>query len=201
MVQKLKYLTFFVFGLIVATFYHRNKATEKTDRESATVVLEEVKDLSKLVVAEASFSEIYAHSDTKNYLFETVQFQKKALLTVNAKVEVGYDLSKMEIDVDAEKREIRIVKIPTQELNISPEIRYFDLQQSTFNSFTKEELNSINAKAILKIRESIDLTPLEKDAKRRLFEELSKLYQLSRIYGWKVVNETSETIPDQLIKG
>jgi hypothetical protein len=120
-----------------------------------------------------------------------LSFDKKAMVIVNAKVEVGYDLSQLEIQIDSIGRKIIIQKIPSQEIVISPFVKYFDLQQSQFNSFSKEELNKINEKSIEKIRETIEVTTLKEEAKTRLFEELSKIYQLSSVYGWQVEDNTN----------
>ncbi len=146
------------------------------------------------MVSQGTFSEMYSFSDTKKYLYDYISFEKKAILAVKAKVEVGYDLSKLNIQVDSLAKQIRIESIPKEEIQITPDITYFDLQQSSFNSFSKEELNTLNAKAVAKIENTIMVAKLKEDAKNRLFEELSKLYQLSKIYQWEVVNATGSKI-------
>ncbi|WP_186434433.1 DUF4230 domain-containing protein [Lutibacter sp. Hel_I_33_5] len=156
--------------------------------------------MSKLVVSEGTFSEIYNYSDAKKYFYDYLSFDKKAIVSVNAKVEVGYDLSKLEIQIDSIGKKIVINKIPKEAIVISPDIKYFDLQQSSFNSFTKDELNKINKKSIEKIKETIELTELKTKAKTRLFEELSKIYQLSVVYGWEVEDNTNSTILSGLKK-
>ncbi|WP_083629587.1 DUF4230 domain-containing protein [Tenacibaculum agarivorans] len=186
----LKYLAVFLLGFLIAKLWY-DKKEKKYQSEEIKVILEGVNNLSKLVVSEGNYSEMYNFSDTKKYLFDYVQFQKQAILSVNAKVEVGYDLSKLEIQVDSIGKQIIINKIPKEEVNISPDIKYFDLKQSQFNSFSKDEFNKLNTKAIEKIKETVELTNQKKEAKTRLFEELSKIYQLSKIYGWKVVDNTN----------
>ncbi|MFY9241565.1 MAG: DUF4230 domain-containing protein [Polaribacter sp.] len=147
--------------------------------------------MSKLVVSSASFSEIYNFKDSKKYFYETISFDKQAIVTVNANVEVGYDLSKLEIQIDSLAKKIYINKIPKEEITIAPDIKYFDLQQSQFNSFSKDDLNKINQKSIEKIKQTVELINLKKEAKTRFFEEISKIYQLSAIYGWQVVDNTN----------
>nr|BFF38979.1 hypothetical protein BACY1_07840 [Tenacibaculum mesophilum] len=131
--------------------------------------------------------------------FMDILHLKKAMLSVNAKVEVGYDLSKLEIQIDSVDKQIIIKKIPEEEILISPDIKYFDLQQSQFNTFSKQELNKLNTKAIEKIKSTITVSQLQKDAKTRLFEELSKIYQLSKIYNWKVVDNTNSKMFESLL--
>lgn len=191
--KYLKYIVVFIFGFLIAKFFYEKKQNT-TQKEEIQVVLNGVKNLSKLVVSEGSFSEVYSFSDTKKYFYNYLQFQKKAILTVNAKVEVGYDLSKLNIKIDSIGKAIIINKIPKEELTILPNIKYFDLQESQFNSFSSSELNRLNTKAIDKIKQTTEVTRLKKEAKTRLFEELSKIYQLSKIYGWKVVDNTSEEV-------
>ncbi|WGH74369.1 DUF4230 domain-containing protein [Tenacibaculum tangerinum] len=154
--------------------------------------------MSKLVVSEGNFSEMYSFTDARKYFYGYFTFEKKAMLSVNAKVEVGYDLSKLDVQVDSINKQIIINKIPEEEIVISPDIKYFDLQQSQFNTFSKQELNKLNAKAIEKIKSTITVSRLQKDAKTRLFEELSKIYQLSKIYNWKVVDNTGSDIIEPL---
>lgn len=198
MIRFLKYIAIFLLGFLIAKLWY-DKKEENHEKEEIQVVLNGVQNLSKLVVSEGNFSEMYSFSDTKKYLYDYLSFEKKAILAVNAKVEVGYDLSKLEIQVDSIGKQIIINKIPKEEIVISPDIKYFDLQQSQFNTFNKEELNKLNRKAIEKIQTTITVSKLEKEAKLRLFEELSKIYQLSKIYNWKVVNNTGNNLFDTFL--
>lgn len=185
----IKYIAVFLLGFLIAKFWYDKKET-KHQKEEIEVFVNGIQNLSKLVVSEGNFSEMYSFSDTKKYFYDYLSFEKKAILSVNAKVEVGYDLSKLDIQIDSIGKQIIINKIPKEEIAISPDIKYFDLQQSKFNSFSKEELNKLNEKAVEKIKTTITVSELQKNAENRLFEELSKIYQLSKIYNWKVVNNT-----------
>ncbi len=192
----LKYVAVFLLGFFIAKFWYEKK--EKSHlQEEIQVVLNSVKNLSKLVVSEGTFSEVYNYSDSKKYFYDYLSFDKKAIVTVNAKVEVGYNLAELEIQIDSIGKKIFINKIPTEEIIISPDVKYFDLQQSQFNTFSKEELNKINKTSIEKIKETIEVSNLKEQAKTRLFVELSKIYQLSAIYNWQVVDNTSSGFLDE----
>jgi hypothetical protein len=52
-------------------------------------------------------------------------------------------------------------------------------------------LNKINPKSIQKIKETILITDIKEKAKIRFFEEISKIHQLSAIYGWQVIDHTN----------
>ena len=185
----LKYLVVFLAGFLIAKFWYDKKG-ESYKKEEIQVVVSSIKNLSKLVVSKGTFSEVYNYTDSKKYFYDYLSFDKKAIITVNAQVEVGYDLSKLEIQIDSLSKKIIINKIPNEEVVIIPDIKYFDLQQSQFNVFSKEDLNKINQKSIDKIKQTIEVTDLKKKSKTRLFEELSKIYQLSVIYNWQVVDNT-----------
>lgn len=195
--RYIKYLAILILGFLLGKFFYETKE-EKQQQEDVKVILNSVNNLSKLIVSEGNFSEIYSFSDTKKYFYDYIEFQKKAILSVNAKVEVGYNLSALNIQIDSIKKEIIINKIPKEETTIIPDIKYYDLQESQFNSFSPSELNKLNKKAIEKIEETVEVTTLKTEAKTRLFEELSKVYQLSKIYNWKVIDNTNEDVLIQL---
>lgn len=190
MSRFLKYAIVFLFGFFIAKFWYQKKV-ENHKKEEIQVVVNSIKSLSKLVVTSGSFSEVYNYSDSKKYFYNYLSFDKKAIVTVNANVEVGYDLSKLEIHIDSLEKKIYINKIPKEEVTISPNIKYFDLQQSQFNTFSKAELNKINEKSIDKIKETVEVTALKEKAKLMLFKELSKIYLLSSIYKLQVIDNTS----------
>ncbi|MCF2874452.1 MULTISPECIES: DUF4230 domain-containing protein [unclassified Tenacibaculum] len=196
--RLLKYIAVFLLGFLIAKFWYERKE-EKHQQEEIKVVLNGIQNLSKLVVSEGNFSEMYSFTDTKKYFYNYLSFEKKAMLSVNAKVEVGYDLSKLDIQIDSIAKQIIINKIPEEEIVISPDIKYFDLQQSKFNTFSKAELNKLTDKSIENIKSTITVSNLQKEAKTRLFEELSKLYQLSQIYNWEVVDNTNSKIREAIL--
>ena len=189
----IKYLAVFLIGFFIAKFWYKKKEN-KYKQEEIKVVVNSIKNMSKLVVSSGTFSEVYNYSDSKKYFYNYLSFNKKAIVSVNASVEVGYDLSKLEIQIDSIGKKIFINKIPKEEIIISPDVKYFDLQQSQFNSFSKDELNKINQKSIDKIKETIEVTTLKVKAKNRFLEEVSKVYQLSSVYGWEVIDNTKSSV-------
>ncbi|MFD1314336.1 DUF4230 domain-containing protein [Namhaeicola litoreus] len=193
------YLLLVLLGILISQLWFTKK--EKSfHKEETQVILHGIENMSKLIVSEGTFSEVYNYENAKKYFYDTFEFKKSAIVTVNAKVQVSFDLNQLEVEVDSVKRKIILKKIPQEEVNIIPDVKYFDLQQSTFNSFTKEELNQINKSSIRKIRETAEVTYLQLDAKKRLVEELTKIYELSAILGWEVVDETESSFLDNFVK-
>ena len=192
------YLLLVLLGILISQLWFTKKENN-FHKEETQVILHGIQNMSKLIVSEATFSEVYNYENEKKYSYDTFEFKKSAIVTVNAKVQVSFDLNKLEVEVDSVRRKIILKKIPQEEVNIIPDVKYFDLQQSTFNSFTKEELNQINKSSIRKIKETAEVTYLQLDAKERLVEELKKIYELSAILGWEVVDETESSFLDNFV--
>lgn len=187
------YILVCLIGFFTAKWIYKSEKITDTN-EDIQIVLHSIKNISKLVVSEGSFSEVYTYKDAKKYFYDTFEFNKSIIVIVNAKVQVMFDLEKMLVDIDTLDKKIKIKYIPKEEIIISPNGKYFDMQQSTFNTFSKDELNKINQKSILKIKETTEVSTLKKSAKKRLLIELSKIYQLSTILGWEVIDETDEQL-------
>ena len=193
------YFFVFIIGAIIAYFYFINQQNQYK-AEQVNVILTEIKNVSKLVVTESTFSEMYNYQDADKYFFETISFDKKVILSVNAKVQVSYDLSKMLIETDTINKKIIIKSLPKEDIFISPQISYFDLEQSRFNQFSKEELNEISKKSIAKIKETIDASTLKEESKNRLFIELKKIYTMANLLGWQLIDETENKTIKQTFK-
>ena len=191
------YILVCLIGFFIAKWMYKNERKAETN-EDIQIVVQSINNISKLVVTEGIFSEVYSYRNAKKYFYDTFEFNKSAIDTVNARVQVLFDLEKMNVEIDSLHKKIRIKSIPKEEIVIIPDIKYFDIQQSTFNSFSKEELNSINKKSIEKIKQTAEVSELKKNAKKRLIIELSKIYQLSAILGWEVVDETEEQLLDDI---
>ena len=107
---------------------------QKHQEESATVMLNKIEKVVKLVAVEGNISEIYDYKDY--YSFDIAPFRKKALVRVNAKVSAGYNFEKMEVIIDEEARIITIINFPDAEiLSIDHDLDYYDISQGTFNRF------------------------------------------------------------------
>ncbi len=191
------YILVCLIGFFIAKWMYKSERKAETN-EDIQIVIQSINNISKLVVTEGVFSEVYSYKNEKKYFYDTFEFNKSAIVTVNAKVQVLFDLEKMKVEIDSIHKKIKIKSIPKEEIVIIPDIKYFDIQQSSFNSFSKEELNNINKKSIEKIKQTAEVSELKKNAKKRLIIELSKIYQLSAILGWEVIDETEEQLLDDL---
>ena len=115
-----------------------------------------------------------------------LSFEKKALLVVNADVTVAYDLHQMKYDIDEKNKTITILSIPKEEIKISPDIKFYDVEQSKLNPFTGEDYNKINKQVRANLAKKITNSSLKKNAENRLISELSKMLILTNSMGWKL---------------
>jgi len=174
-----------IIGVLLMLYFGERTKNQDISKQSHTL-LQQVKYLNKMVTAEAFYNEVYSYNDSDKYLFDILEFDKNVILLVNAKAQISYDLSQMEVSLDSVNKIIKITKIPKEQVEIFPTIQYYDLQQSSLNQFSKDDLNRINREAIAQIESHIDLYQLRSKAKKQLFENLQNLYLLSKVYGWKI---------------
>lgn len=192
--QKIfSYSFVFLLGLAVAFLYFK-KSKSNTGSSQIAIINNGLKNVSKLVVTEVSYSEVYSYNDVDKYFFETLDFEKKLTLLVNAKVLVSYDLKTLEIEVDSLHKKLIIKHIPEAQLTTVPDVKYYDFQQSIMNTFSKDDLNIIQQKAIDKLMETVEISSIKVKAKERLIVELKQLMNLTEILGWTVEDQTENSI-------
>ncbi len=156
---------------------------ETTTSEDATVLLERMQQVAKLITVEGYFSEIYDYKDYWHY--DILPLRKKALLRVKAKVSVGYDLSRLTFEARPEERVIVLSNLPDPEiLSIDHDIDYYDIQEGLFNTFSREDYNRLNADA----KELIRKRALESDLFLVAEEQSNQLQEMMRFMaqsaGW-----------------
>jgi len=156
-----------------------------TITEQTNLIQAQIKNVGKLVVTEGHFAEVITYKDQQKYL-NFIPVEKKAVVIVNADVTVSYDMSKIEYDIDEAAKTITIKNIPKEEIKISPDLKFYDVQQSTFNEFTGSDYNKINASVKASLAKKIEKSTLKSNAKNRLLSELSKILILTNTMGWKL---------------
>lgn len=166
---------------------------KKNDDQDITyntnLIQQQILNVGKLVVTEGHFSEVITYKNQQKYLMDMLSFEKKALVIVNADVTVAYDLHKMKYDIDEVNKTITIVSIPKEEIKISPDIQFYDVEQSKLNPFTGDDYNKINKSVKANLAKKIEKSSLKTNAQNRLISELSKILILTNTMGWKLQYE------------
>jgi len=92
----------------------------------------------------------------------------------------------MKYHIDEKNKTITIVSIPKEEIKISPDIQFYDVEQSTMNPFTGDDYNKINKKVKADLAKKIEKSSLKSNAQNRLVSELAKILILTNSMGWKL---------------
>ncbi|HEU0137957.1 MAG TPA: DUF4230 domain-containing protein [Flavobacterium sp.] len=153
---------------------------------NTNLIQQQIVNVGKLIVTEGKFAEVLTYKDKDNYLMNMLTFEKKALIIVNADVTVAYDLRQVKYDIDEDNKTITIVSIPKEEIKISPDIQFYNIDQSRMNPFTGEDYNKINKAVKANLAKKIEKSTLKTNAQNRLISELSKILILTNTMGWKL---------------
>jgi lipopolysaccharide export LptBFGC system permease protein LptF len=197
-------------GIIVAIillfkFCDFKKEDDSTIDYNTNLIQQQIVNVGKLVVTEGHFAEVVTYKNQDKYLMDMVSFEKKAIIIVNADVTVAYDLRQVKYDIDEKNKTITIINIPKEEIKISPDIKFYDVEQSQMNPFTGDDYNKINKSVRANLAKKIEKSSLKSNAKNRLISELSKMLILTNSMGWKLKYEgeiiEKESDFDQKMKG
>ncbi len=195
-------LKFYLFAAVIAVmaamatfFYMKHSVFSALKSDNATVVLEKMKTVTKLIAVEGNFSELYHHKTYYEYDFLNL-FQKKIILRVNAKVSVGYDFENVNISIDSLNKTVTLNDWPQPEvLSIDHDIDYFDIKEGVFASFAPEEYTDISRKAKKIIEDKAQATSLFKKAEEQKNNYIKMLEMALKSGGWQLV------IHEKLLKG
>ncbi|MDV7139897.1 DUF4230 domain-containing protein [Maribacter sp. TH_r10] len=168
------------------SMFRKKKSKELTEHQS-TVLLEKIRSVCKLISVEGDFAEIYKYENTKERFLSLVSSKKKALIVINAKALIGYDLQKILMHADNDKKKIILTNFPEPEvISIEPELEFYDIQNGLFNTFTPNDLTSLNKEARKHIMEKIPESGLMETAKREALEAVLLIEKIVETIGWKL---------------
>lgn len=181
-------------GLIlgaIATYWVYNSFRKKRSKEltevQSHVLLEKIKSVCKLIAVEGDFAEIYRYENTKERFLSLVTSKKKALIVINAKAQIGYDLKKLILNADTENKRIILSSFPEPEiLSIEPELDFYDIKNGMFNAFTPDDLTVLNQEAKQHIRDKIPESGLMETAKNEALEAILLIETIVETIGWRL---------------
>ena len=176
----------------IFNFFRIKKNKELTEHQS-TILLDKIKSVCKLISVEGEFAEVYKYENTKDRFLSLVSSKKKALIVINARAHIGYDLSKVQIQADNEGKKIILTSFPDPEvLSIEPDLQFYDIKNGLFNSFSPEDLTSLNLEAKKHIREKIPESGLMEAANKEAIQAVLLIEKIVETIGWKLDYSTLE---------
>jgi hypothetical protein len=197
--RRLLYVLILVIVVLFGYRYFFNGNDKTILQENSALIQEQIRNVSKLVVTEGHFSQVFTYKNSKAVFANLVNVEKKALVVVNADVTVSYDLSQIQYELDETTKTLKILSIPKEEIKISPDFEYYDVTADFLNPFKAEDYNKIKDKVNAQLMKKIEASNLKSNAQNRLISELSKFYILTSSLGWTLQYEgTFIQSPDEL---
>lgn len=184
---------------IFARFQFVNK--KKKTASQAVILKEKIRQVCKLISVEGDFAEIYHYESVKDKFFDVLLGKKKALILIDAKAHVGFNLSKVTIETDEDKKLLRLLHFPQPELlTIETDFKYYDKKEGWLNPFTSTDLNEINKEAKQYIVDKIPQSGLINEARKEALNTILLVENLAGSIGWKLdysALELNETLPEE----
>lgn len=169
-------------GLV--TLYKQWKTKQTTNAQSI-ILLDKIKRVCKFITVEGDFAEIYHYEDVKEKFLKLISSKKKALVVINAKAHVGFDLSKVQMRSNPKSKTVVLSHFPQPEvLSIESDINYYDKQDGMFNKFDASDLTELHAQAKTHIMDKIPESGLYNVARLEALEAIQLIENLVETIGW-----------------
>lgn len=153
----------------------------------SVILLDKIKKVCKFITVEGDFAEIYHYEDVKQKFLKLISSKKKALVVINAKAHVGYDLSKIHLKSDTGSKTIVLEHFPEPEvLSIETNLNYYDKSDGLFNKFEATDLTELHQEAKHHIEAKIPESGLIQIAQTEVKETIHLIESIVETIGWKL---------------
>jgi len=177
-----------IFGILLAAavfWYFKLKEAKRLAHSQSVILLDRIKRVCKLITVEGDFAEIYHYEDVKQKFLKLISSKKKALVVVNAKAHVGFDLSKIYLDANVNSKTVKLNHFPQAEiLSIETNLDYYDKKDGYFNRFDASDLTELHTEAKKHIQDKIPESGLYKAAQKEALEAILLIESMVQTIGW-----------------
>jgi len=176
-------------------FWSRRHLANSEPQKEATVLLERIEKVFKVVMAEGYFTEIYNYQHDKN-IWNLIKDKKKALIIAKAKVLVGYDFGKLRYHIEGLEKKMVIDYFPEPEvLSMDTDYKFYDIEQGWLNRFQSDDYTSILNEA----KQTMNEKALQSDLPRIATNQVQlMMFQLAATMNWKIDMQLPEANKDLL---
>ena len=177
-------------GAILAYFvfarFGGGRKHERVDTQSV-ILMEKIRSVCKFITIEGDFSEIFYYENVKDKWLNLILGKKKALILIEAKAHIGFDLTKVKMRADTKNKTIILTNFPQPELlTIETDFKYYDKREGWANPFTTSDLTEINQEAKKHIIDKIPETNLFEEASKQALETIQLMETLVETINWKL---------------
>ena len=174
-------------GALAMWYYKRTQQSSKANEKDALILIEKIKTVCKLITVEGDFAEIYHYQDTKEHFLNLFKSKKKAIILINAKAHIGFDLSKINLTSNAKTHTIILSHFPEPTvLSIESHVRYYDKTDGLFNKFAADDLTDLHREAKEFIVQKIPKSGLLNLAKKEALESILMIEGIVQTIGWQL---------------
>jgi hypothetical protein len=177
-------------GAIAAYFlFSRFNFKSKSENTSAqsVILIDKIKKVCKFITVEGDFSEIYHYENVKEKWLSLVLGKKKAIILIEAKALVGFDLTKIKMEANNKTRTITLTNFPEPELmSVETDFRYYDKKQGWANPFTASDLTEITTEAKQHIIDKVPQSGLLEEASKQALDTIHLMETLVETINWKL---------------
>jgi hypothetical protein len=165
--------------------YIKVQKTKDLTHAQSTILMEKIRKVWKLITVEGEFAEIYHYENTKERFLNMVSSKKRAILLINAKAYVGFDLSRIRMEAITDKKVIKLTDFPDPEvLSLETDLRYYDKKDGLFNKFDSSDLTEVNAEAKKHVLDKIPESGLLDTARSEALEAVLLVQNIVETIGW-----------------
>lgn len=183
-----------IFGIIIGAgitiavvTYLRLEQSKKLAKSQSLILLDKVRKVCKLITVEGDFAEIYHYENVKEKFLKLIASRKKALIVINAKAHVGYDFSKVKLEVNEKTKTMTLLNFPQPEvLSIETNLNYYDKKDGMFNKFIASDLTDLQSEAKQHILDKVPESGLFQVARNEAIEAIGLIEQIVQTIGWKL---------------
>lgn len=182
-----------ILAYLIFARFNKFRRKERTDEQSL-ILIDKIKSVCKLITVEGDFSEIYHYENLKEKYVSLFFGKKKAIILINAKAHIGFDLSKIRMESDNEARRIILTNFPQPEiLTVETDFKYYDKQEGWANPFTTSDLTDITQDAKKHIVDKIPGSGLIEKANKEALGTILLIEKIVETIGWKLDYTALET--------
>jgi predicted SPOUT superfamily RNA methylase MTH1 len=180
----------------------RNFKLKKQTNSQSVILLDKIKRVCKFITVEGDFAEIYHYEDVKERFLKLITSKKKALVVINAKAHVGFDLSRIKMDSNVKTKTVKLFHFPEPEvLSIETDLNYYDKKDGVFNKFEASDLTELHNEAKLHIMNKVPESGLYQIAKKEALDSILLIESIVETIGWTLdytALEIEDTEPKKL---
>jgi hypothetical protein len=159
---------------------------EKVNTQSV-ILMEKIRSVCKFITVEGDFSEIFHYENVKDKWLSLLLGKKKALVLIEAKAHIGFDLTKVKMRADTKNKTIFLTNFPQPELlTIETDFKYYNKKEGWANPFTAKDLTEINQEAKKHIVDKIPESGLLNEASKQALETIQLMEKLVETINWKL---------------